>query len=61
MGYKNVMYGSDYPRMKGTFGHTQDTLKGRFDGVSDETRLRITQRTFYELFPDVPPIPAEND
>jgi hypothetical protein len=28
--------------------------------VSDETRLRITQGTFYELFPDVPPIPAEN-
>ncbi len=37
MGYKNVMYGSDYPRIEGTFGHTQDTLKGRFDGVSDET------------------------
>jgi predicted TIM-barrel fold metal-dependent hydrolase len=59
MGYKNVMFGSDYPHMEGTFGHTQDTLKGLFDGVSDETRLRITQGTFYELFPDVPPIPAE--
>ncbi|MDT5300901.1 MAG: hypothetical protein QOG79_4143, partial [Mycobacterium sp.] len=23
------------------------------------TRLRITQGTFYELFPDVPPIPVE--
>jgi hypothetical protein len=59
MGYKNVMFGSDYPHMEGTFGHTQDTLKRLFDGVSDETRLRITQGTFYELFPDVPPIPAE--
>ena len=59
MGYHNVMFGSDYPHMEGTFGHTQDTLKGLFDGVSDETRLRITQGTFYELFPDVPPVPAE--
>ena len=46
-------------RVAGPFGHTQDTLKGLFDGVSDETRLRITQGTFYELFPDVPPVPAE--
>ena len=51
MGYNNVMFGSDYPHMEGTFGHTQDTLKALFDGVSDETRLRITQGTFYELFP----------
>lgn len=59
MGYKNVMFGSDYPHMEGTFGHTQDTLKGLFDGISDETRLRITQGTFYELFPHVPPVPAD--
>jgi predicted TIM-barrel fold metal-dependent hydrolase len=59
MGYRNVMFGSDYPHMEGTFGHTQDTLKTLFDGVSDETRLRITQGTFYELFPDVPPVPTE--
>lgn len=59
MGYKNVMFGSDYPHMEGTFGHTQDTLKGLFDGVSEETRLRITQGAFYELFPQVPPVPAE--
>jgi len=59
MGYRNVMFGSDYPHMEGTFGHTQDTLKTLFDGASDETRLRITQGTFYELFPDVPPVPTE--
>jgi hypothetical protein len=46
--------------MEGTFGHTQDTLKTLFDGVSDETRLRITQGAFFELFPDVPPVPAES-
>jgi len=60
MGYRNVMFGSDYPHMEGTFGHTQDTLKTLFDGVSDETRLRITQGAFFELFPDVPPVPAES-
>jgi predicted TIM-barrel fold metal-dependent hydrolase len=59
MGYNNVMFGSDYPHMEGTFGHTQDTLKGLFDGVSEQTKLRITQGTFYELFPHVPPVPAE--
>lgn len=58
MGYKNVMFGSDYPHMEGTFGHTQDTLKELFDGVSEETRLRITQGAFYELFPHVPPVPT---
>ncbi len=58
MGYKNVMFGSDYPHMEGTFGHTQDTLKQLFDGVSDETRLRITQGAFYELFPHVPAAPT---
>lgn len=59
MGYHNVMFGSDYPHMEGTFGHTQETLKTLFDGVSDETRLRITQGAFFELFPQVPPIPAD--
>jgi predicted TIM-barrel fold metal-dependent hydrolase len=59
MGYRNVMFGSDYPHMEGTFGHTQDTLNALFDGVSDEVRLRITQGAFAELFPDVPPVPAE--
>ncbi|MFJ9374623.1 amidohydrolase family protein [Streptomyces sp. NPDC101455] len=58
MGYRNVMFGSDYPHMEGTFGHTQDTLKALFHGVSDETRLRITQGAFFELFPEVPPVPT---
>lgn len=59
MGYRNVMFGSDYPHMEGTYGHTQDTLKQLFDGVSEEVRLRITQGAFYELFPGVPPVPAD--
>ena len=54
MGYKNVMFGSDYPHMEGTFGHTQDTLKRLFDGVDQATRDRILFGSFAELFPDAP-------
>ncbi|ROO87905.1 putative TIM-barrel fold metal-dependent hydrolase [Actinocorallia herbida] len=61
MGYKNVMFGSDYPHMEGTFGHTQKTLEGLFAGASQETVHRITQGAFYELFPQVPPVPATTD
>ena len=35
MGYNNVMWGSDYPHVEGTFGHTQETLHELFDGVPD--------------------------
>lgn len=59
MGYRNVMFGSDYPHMEGTFGHTQETLTTLFDGASDEARTRITQGAFFELFPDVPAAPSE--
>ena len=57
MGYNNVMWGSDYPHMEGTFGHTQQTLHHLFDGVDDEVRDRITIGAFNELFPGagVPP------
>lgn len=61
MGYKNVMFGSDYPHMEGTFGHTQKTLENLFAGAKPETVLRITQGAFYELFPDVPPVPESTD
>ncbi|GAF48893.1 amidohydrolase family protein [Rhodococcus wratislaviensis] len=61
MGYRNVMFGSDYPHMEGTFGHTQKTLETLFAGASDETTLRITQGAFYELFPHVPPVPDSTD
>ncbi|AGP61246.1 amidohydrolase family protein [Streptomyces rapamycinicus] len=58
MGYDNVMWGSDYPHMEGTFGHTQETLHGLFDGVDLKVRERITTGVFAELFPHVPPLPA---
>ena len=31
MGWKNVMWGSDYPHFEGTFGHSQKTLHELFD------------------------------
>ncbi len=59
MGYRNVMFGTDYPHLEGTFGHTQKTLHELFDGVDDETTARITRGAFLELFPDVGAPPAE--
>jgi predicted TIM-barrel fold metal-dependent hydrolase len=53
MGYQNVMFGSDYPHMEGTWGHTQDTLAGLFAGVDDATTYRITRGAFLDLFPQV--------
>ena len=61
MGYNNVMFGSDYPHMEGTFGHTQDTLHTLFDGASDEVRHRITIGAFQELFPGLAEPPATQD
>jgi hypothetical protein len=47
------MFGSDYPHLEGTYGHTQKTLHELFDGVDDKVRDRITRGTFEELFPHV--------
>jgi predicted TIM-barrel fold metal-dependent hydrolase len=52
-GYNNVMWGSDYPHMEGTWGHTQDTLHELFDGVDPAVKQRILVGTFQELFPGV--------
>lgn len=53
MGYRNVMWGSDYPHLEGTFGHTQKTLHELFDGVDPEVSHRIRLGAFKELFPHV--------
>jgi predicted TIM-barrel fold metal-dependent hydrolase len=58
MGYRNVMFGSDYPHIEGTFGHTQKTLHELFDDASPEVRERITRGSFTELFPHVSAPPA---
>jgi predicted TIM-barrel fold metal-dependent hydrolase len=58
MGFENVMWGSDYPHMEGTFGHTQLTLHHLFDGVDPRVRHRITVGAFTELFPSAGEPPA---
>ena len=59
MGWKNVLWGSDYPHFEGTFGHTQKTLHELFDDVRTEASHRIRLGAFHELFPFVPPAPAD--
>lgn len=59
MGFRNVCWGSDYPHIEGTFGHTQKTLHELFDDVGSEHRHRITKGAFEELFPHVPPAPED--
>ncbi|MDO9485179.1 MAG: amidohydrolase family protein [Actinomycetota bacterium] len=59
MGYNNVMWGSDYPHIEGTFGHTQKTLHELFDDEPDSVRHRITQGAFLECFPHVGSSPLE--
>ncbi|TQM11187.1 amidohydrolase family protein [Pseudonocardia kunmingensis] len=61
MGFNNVMWGSDYPHMEGTYGHTQETLHHLFDGVDPKVKERITVGAFRELFPDVPELPRTTD
>jgi hypothetical protein len=61
MGYNNVMWGSGYPHMEGTYGHTQFTLHNLFDNVDQKTRDRIMFGTFNELFPDAPLPPTALD
>jgi predicted TIM-barrel fold metal-dependent hydrolase len=58
MGYRNVLWGSDYPHMEGTYGHTQQTLHQLFDDADPAVRERVTVGAFRELFPTVPPLPA---
>ncbi|MFI5045658.1 MAG: amidohydrolase family protein [Acidimicrobiia bacterium] len=52
-GYTNMVFGSDYPHMEGTFGHTQETLHDLFDDADPALRRRIMIDAFRELFPHV--------
>lgn len=58
LGFDNVLWGSDYPHVEGTFGHTQETLHQLFDDVDRPTRDRIMFGAFNELFPQAPLPPA---
>jgi predicted TIM-barrel fold metal-dependent hydrolase len=57
MGYNKVMWGSDYPHLEGTFGHSQKTLHELFDGVDPVSSHRIRLGAFKELFPHIPEAP----
>src|SRR3954447_23582857 len=58
MGYPNVMWGSDYPHLEGTFGHTQETLHELFQGCPDDVRDRVMRGAFMDLFPHVSAPPS---
>jgi hypothetical protein len=58
-GYPNVTWGSDYPHIEGTFGHTQKTLHELFDDEAPELSYHVRQGAFLELFPDVGKPPLE--
>jgi hypothetical protein len=58
MGFRNVLWGSDYPHLEGTHGHTQKTLHELFDDQPADVRERITVGAFKELFPHVSDPPA---
>ena len=57
MGYRNIMWGDDYPHLEGTYGHTQETLHKLFDGAPDDAVRAITTTTFEKLF-HTPPLTA---
>ena len=59
MGYRNLMWGSDYPHIEGTLGHTQKTLHELFDDLDPEVSHRIRIGTFEELFPHVSEPPEQ--
>jgi predicted TIM-barrel fold metal-dependent hydrolase len=59
MGWDNVCWGSDYPHIEGTYGHTQKTLHELFDDVEPAAARRITVGAFQELFPHIPDAPIE--
>ncbi|MFJ9445192.1 amidohydrolase family protein [Kitasatospora sp. NPDC101235] len=50
MNYTNVLWGSDYPHLEGTFPRTQEVLTELFDGVDEEVRDLIIRDNFEKLF-----------
>ena len=50
MGYRNIMWGSDYPHLEGTFPNTQQVLRELLHGVSGDVADRVTLGCFSELF-----------
>ena len=53
MGFRNILFGTDYPHIEGTYPHTQKVLHEILDGVDDDVSYRIRIGSFLELFPSV--------
>ncbi len=49
LGYENMLWGSDYPHVEGTFPETQKVLHEPFDDVPEATRRLITIDAFNRL------------
>ncbi|MGE0880913.1 MAG: amidohydrolase family protein [Acidimicrobiia bacterium] len=59
MGYRNIMFGTDYPHIEGTYPNTQKVLHGLLEGVDEATSDRIRCGAFLDLFPHVGrPVPT---
>jgi hypothetical protein len=61
MGFRNVLFGTDYPHIEGTYPHTQKVLHELLDDADPDTSHRIRLGAFLELFPSVglpPALPA---
>ena len=59
-GYDKICWGSDYPHLEGTYGHTQKTLHELLDDVPENVARRIAVDAYRELFPGVPAPPVES-
>lgn len=53
-----MLWGSDYPHIEVTFGHTQQTLHKLFGDVDEKTKNRIMFGAFNQLFRDAPMPPS---
>jgi hypothetical protein len=53
LGYRNGMWGDDYPHIEGTYGHSQETLRHLFGELGPADRYRLTIGAFLDLFPHV--------
>ncbi len=56
IGVKNMMWGSDFPHIDGTWPHSTEVLESHFEGVSHEDQKRIARQNAIEVynFPLVP-------
>ena len=49
-GFHNILWGSDYPHLEGTFPHSQQVLHHLLDGADPDLSRRIRTGAFAELF-----------